>query len=875
MIGQTVSHYRILEKLGEGGMGVVYKAEDTKLDRIVALKFLPHHLTSSEADQSRFLQEAKAAAALNHPNVCSVIDIQEANGQQFIVMEYVDGVTLRKKAPVTKLDEAIGYAVQIGEALQTAHAKGIVHRDVKSENVMVTTDGRVKVMDFGLAKLKGSLKLTKTSSTVGTLAYMAPEQIRGEESDARSDIFSFGVVVFEMLTGKLPFRGEHDAAIMYSIVNEAPDSVGKHRQDTPADLNRIIHRALEKDPADRYQHVDDIVSELRLLQKQSGRIVRPESAGPRSTSAPRQSASRTKLWIGISGIVVLVFVAVLIFRNGTSQKAEQPSTRKMLVVLPFENLGASDQEYFADGLSEEITSKLSGFTGLSVIARQSAMQYKRTTKSVRQIGEELGVSHILQGTVRWEKVSGSEHVRVTPQLIDAREGTQIWSQASEEILSSSFKLQSKIAESVVQALDIKLALSEKQTLATDITTNAEAYNYYLRGITSSRKSFNESDYRFAEQMLRKATELDPYFSRAYAELSRVHSSIYWEYFDHTESRVQKAKLAAESSLKIEPDLIEGHMALGWYYYLCRLDYSNALAEFYYVLKFQPGNAYAHRGIAYICRRQGKFQEGLDYFRKALEINPRDQMVNNGIASTLILLRKYNESEQSLQMSITIAPNWRELYSMKAWVYMLWSGDAEKARTVLKNADQQNIRVETGFDIFVPIAIEIADSNYERALELVQHMKSDVCDYQFFYIPKPLLLAEIYGFMRSKQLELAFFDSALVMLELKLKDVPDDSRVHSSLGIVYAGLGEKDKAIKEGKRGVELLPISKEAWNGFYREMELAKIYTMVGEYDLAINKLDYLLSIPGELSVPYIRIDPTWKPLFSNPRFQKVLEKHK
>ncbi len=875
MIGTTISHYSIMEKLGEGGMGVVYMARDTRLDRLVALKFLPHHLTSSEAEQSRFLQEAKAAAALNHPNVCSVIDIQEAHGQQFIVMEYVDGVTLREKAPVAKLDEAIGYAVQMGEALQAAHAKGIVHRDVKSENFMVTADGRIKVMDFGLAKLKGTLRLTKESSTLGTLAYMAPEQVRGEEADARSDIFSFGVVVFEMLTGKLPFRGEHDAAIMYSILNEQADIIEKYRQDAPADLDRIIRRALEKDPSDRYQHVDDMVSELRRVQKQLHGVVKSGSPGaqPRSRSKPKFISTRKVIW-GVVALIVLGSAVVVFLLKVPFQPDSRAPVRKMIVVLPFDNLGNSDNEYFADGLTEEITSKLSGLSGLSVIARQSAIQYKKTTKSVQQIGQELGVSYILQGTVRWEKVDGSEHVRVTPQLIDVNEGTQIWSQASEEILSSSFKLQSKIAESVVQAMDIKLVRSEKRTLAADITTNAEAYNYYLRGITYSHKSFNEVDYRFAEQMLMKATELDPYFGRAYAELSLVHSSIYWEYFDHTESRVLKAKQAAEKSLEVAPDKIEGHIAMGWYYYLCKLDYSNALSEFYYVLKSQPNNAEGYSGVALIFRRQGKMQESFDYLRRGLEFSPRDQTMYGNIVSTLVLLREYNQTDQYLRTAITLAPEWRELYTTEAWVYLLQSGNVEKARSVLQHANQQNIQVETGYDVLVPIIVEIADSNYDKALELVHNMKTNVCDYQFYYIPRPLLLAEIYRLKNNRTAELASYDSARVMLWSKLKEFPNDARMHSSLGIVYAGLGEKEKAIREGERGVELLPVSKEAWNGFYREVDLAKIYTMVGKYDLAIEKLDYLLSIPGELSVPYIKIDPVWKPLRSDPRFEKVLEKH-
>ena len=276
MVGTTVAHYKILEKLGEGGMGVVYKAEDTRLKRPVALKFLPRGLESHEPERARFLQEAQAASALNHPNVCTIYDIAEADDQQFIAMEYVDGVTLREKIAEGKLQTgtSVGYAIQIAEALQEAHTHGIVHRDIKSENIMVNSKNQVKVMDFGLAKLKGSLKLTKTSSTVGTLAYMAPEQIQGGEVDARNDIFSFGVVLYEMLTGHLPFRGEHDAAMMYSILNEEPASLQQYLPDASSELLHTLDRALEKDPEERYQTVHEMLIDLRRLKKVSTRVAR-------------------------------------------------------------------------------------------------------------------------------------------------------------------------------------------------------------------------------------------------------------------------------------------------------------------------------------------------------------------------------------------------------------------------------------------------------------------------------------------------------------------------------------------------------------------------------------------------------------------------
>jgi len=354
MIGQTISHYKILEKLGEGGMGVVYKAHDVSLDRFVALKFLPERASVNAETKARFLQEAKAAAALNHNNICTVYGVDEADGKMFIAMECIEGGTLRERLPFAKIDEAVSIAAQIGEALQEAHSKGIVHRDIKADNIMLTSKGQAKVMDFGLAKLRGTLKLTRTSSTVGTLGYMAPEQIQGGEVDARSDIFAFGVVLFEMLTGHLPFRGEHEAAMMYSILHEEPESVQKHRQDVSSEIDRIIHRALEKDPEDRYQHVDDMVSELRRTQKKTSKVMRSSSYAvpqPQAPGAPSgtvsQTAShtesplsatpksRTIRIVALAGAAVVVLAALGWFLFGRPSLSVNPNMATHVLQVPF------------------------------------------------------------------------------------------------------------------------------------------------------------------------------------------------------------------------------------------------------------------------------------------------------------------------------------------------------------------------------------------------------------------------------------------------------------------------------------------------------------------------------------------------------------
>ena len=603
VIGKTILQYEIVEQLGEGGMGIVYKAKDTKLDRFVALKFLPAQISQSEQEKSRFIQEAKSASALNHPNVCTIYGIDEFDGQQFIEMEFVDGSTLRDtiaagaggKASPLAIKQVVEFGIQIGEALQEAHSKGIIHRDIKSENIMVNSKNQVKVMDFGLAKLKGSLKLTKTSSTIGTLAYMSPEQIQGIEADIRSDIFSFGVVLFEMTTGKTPFRGEHEAAMMYSIVNEEPEDASKYRDDIPAELLHILKKSLEKDPEDRYQSMSEIIVDLRRLKKGSTRIVRtqafhpPEELRPRSPAAapltPTNRFLSKQTLIGM-GIAALVIIAGFIFKDAIFSRFTARNDKKIVVVLPFENLGPADKDYFVDGMTDEVTSRLSGISGLSVIARSSATQYRKTTKTFKQIGEELGVNYILQGTVRWENIGGETHVRVNPTLIKVEDGTQAWSESMESVLSSAFKLQSDIASRVAGAMDVALAKTEKASLETSLTENSEAYDYYLQAIQYSERTVSKSDFEIAVQLFERAIRYDPSFAAAYAKLSYVHSNMYWFFYDHTESRIEKSRQAAEKAVALSPDLSEAHEAMGWYYYHAKLDYKSALDEFSLALKVQ-------------------------------------------------------------------------------------------------------------------------------------------------------------------------------------------------------------------------------------------------------------------------------------------------
>ena len=881
MIGKTISHYTILEKLGEGGMGVVYKAQDTKLDRFVALKFLPAHVAKSEQEKSRFFQEAKSASALNHPNVCTIYGIDEANDMQFIEMELVEGVTLRDKvdaaSPLT-IKQVVEYGIQISEALHEAHSKGIIHRDIKAENIMVNSKNQIKVMDFGLAKLKGSLKLTRTSSTIGTLAYMSPEQIQGIEADVRSDIFSYGVVLFEMTTGKMPFRGEHEAAVMYSIVNEEPELATKYRSDIPNELLHILKKSLEKDPEDRYQSMSEIIVDLRRLKKESTRVVRtkefqtpdiPKKAQP---GQPEQQMRLSKRTLMFSAVGIAVLLVGFFFQNSIRSLFAHDE-KKVIVVLPFENLGPNDKDFFVDGMTDEVTSRLSGLSGLKVIARSSAVQYKKTAKTLKQIGDELGVNYILQGTVRWETVDGQTHVRVNPTLIKVEDETQAWSESMESVLSSAFKLQSDIASRVASAMDVALATTEQKSLETSLTENAEAYDYYLKAIEYSDRSVSKSDQEIAIQLLDRAIRLDPKFAAAYAKLAKIHASIYWFFYDRSERRIELSRLAGEKATELAPQLSESHEAMGWYYYHTKLDYFKALGEFSLALSYRPSNSTVYYGIAAVMRRQGNVRGSIEAFEKSIESNPRAADLIRQLGETQTLAKEYEEANRNLDKALELAPDNDGTYWDKVRNLLVWKGDIEGSRRIIEEARRVGKINELEFMIeYATYFLELMDRNFQAAQNAIDHANTkELLNDQFSYAPSNLLRAQLESIRGNELVAKKYYDSAITFIQLKQKAHPSDERLYSALGLAYAGLGRKKEALSAGERGVELLPVEKEAWRGSYRLHDLAKIYVMVGEPDKAMDILERLLSIPCEISVALLKIEPWWNSLRTNKRFQKLV----
>jgi non-specific serine/threonine protein kinase len=567
MIGKTILHYRIVEKLGEGGMGVVYKAEDTKLDRLVALKFLPQSLAMSETDRLRFVQEAKAAAAINHPNVCVIYAIEEHDGRQFIVMEYVEGASLRKKVASNQLavNSVIEYAIQIGEALQAAHEKGIVHRDIKSENIMVNTKDQIKVMDFGLAKLKGALRLTKTASTVGTLAYMSPEQLQGLDADVRSDIFSFGVVLYEMLTGQLPFHGDYEAAIIYSILHEEPASSTASRPESPAFLEQVVKKALAKNPNLRYQSMTELLADLR-------------QAPPAPITLP---------------------------------KAE-----KSIVVLPFKNISPDpENEYFSDGLTEEIIADLSKVQALRVISRTSAMKLKATDKDVKAIGRDLQVQYALEGSVR----KAGNSLRITAQLIDAVTDAHLWAEKYSGTLDDVFDIQEKVSRAIVEALKMKLSPEEQQKIAERPLPNVQAYDLYIRA-RHEILQFSAEGLERALKLLQQGLDLAGENVLLLAAKGYAH----WQFFNAgikaEEAVLQEAEQCAQRIFELQPEAVYGYRLLGLIQ-VSRGNVHEAVRHLKRALSIDPNDPDALMWLNLVYATAGKSELARPLIQRLLEIDP--------------------------------------------------------------------------------------------------------------------------------------------------------------------------------------------------------------------------------------------------------------
>ncbi|MEJ2719981.1 MAG: protein kinase [bacterium] len=612
MSGQTISHYRLVEKLGEGGMGVVYKAEDTKLKRTVALKFLPPDLTREPDARTRFIQEAQAASALDHPNVCTIHEIGDTeDGQYFISMSYYEGETLKRKierGPLS-LEEVVGIAECIARGLGKAHSSGIVHRDVKPANILVTADGQVKVLDFGLAKLAGQTRLTKTGTTVGTVAYMSPEQTRGDEVTPGTDIWSLGVVMFEMLTGRLPFRGDYEQAIIYSIMNERPQSIRDLRSDVPFELEQVVARALAKDPVERYRQMTDLLAGLGSVR--------------------RTMESRTK-----------------------KEEPTETTLAPSIAVLPFVNMSSDpENEYFGDGLAEELINALTKLKGLRVAARTSAFTFRGGEADIKEIGKKLDVGSVLEGSVR----KAGNRLRITAQLVNIADGYHLWSERYDREMDDIFAIQDEITAAIVEQLKIELIGKKKETIVKRYTESLEAYDHYLKGIYYWNK-LTPGGFERSIECFEKAIEEDPHYALAYAGAadSRWLSS-FWGNLPPRQT-YPKAREAARKAIEIDETIGEAHASLGAVHTFYDWDWEAAEREFIRALELVPTSPYTRIYYSLYLNLMRRHDDAVAQAKKGRELDPLSGFCNTHFAHRLWQARRYDEAIAEFQEWIEIEPN---------------------------------------------------------------------------------------------------------------------------------------------------------------------------------------------------------------------------
>jgi serine/threonine protein kinase/tetratricopeptide (TPR) repeat protein len=754
MIGQTISHYRILEKLGEGGMGVVYKAEDTKLGRPVALKVLPRQALVTDEDKTRFAREAQAAASLSHPNVAMIHEFDEVDDPTtggkfaFIAMEYVDGETVKQKIkPVgaihespLPLDELLKIAIAVAEGLAKAHEKGIIHRDIKSDNVMISRDGVVKIMDFGLAEIAGRSRVTKEGMTVGTVAYMSPEQALGEKLDQRTDIWSLGVVMYEMITGRLPFSGDYEQAIVYRILNEEPEPITSLRSNVPMELERIIKKAMQKDRSERFQSVGDLLVDLRSLRKQV------ESAISVQVPAPKVGPKRRRVFLygGLAGLAAVVVVIALNLFPGKTEVIDS------LAVLPLDNLSREpEQEYFVEGMHEALITELSKISALRVISRTSAMQYKGVKKPIPQIARELDVKGLIEGSVLRE----ADRVRITVQLIHGATDKHLWARSFDRELRSILDLHSEVAQAIATEIQATLTPAERALAVRTRPVKPDAYEAYLRG----RFYWNQrtpDGFQEAAEYFQKALESDPSYALAYAGLADNYVQQATWGIVSPEDGYPRAKAAATRALEIDNSLAEAHSTLGYVLRDWDWDWEGAERAFRRALELNPNYPTAHHWFAFYLSSVGRHEQAISEIKRAQVLDPLSVIITSNVGRIQYYARQYSEAEKSVRKALEMNANFAEAHANLGLIYLTTDRVTEAAASL------------------------------RRAVEL--------------YPPRPeyrSALAEAYALTGKRH-------EAQRLLEQLEKEFQDRHVPAGQIALVYARLGKKDRAFHWLEKSVE-------------------------------------------------------------------------
>jgi serine/threonine-protein kinase len=854
-------------------MATVFLAHDLKHDRPVALKMLHPDLAAALGPE-RFHREIMVAARLQHPHILTVLDSGEAAGQLWFTMPFVEGESLRDRLTREKqlpVDAALRIIREAALGLDYAHQHGVVHRDVKPENLLLTSDGSTVVADFGIARALGGddQQLTSTGIVIGTPAYMSPEQASGSHDiDARTDVYALGCVLYEMLAGQPPYTGATAQAILARAMTEAPRPIHPMRSGVPEALDAVIAKAMAVTSADRYGSAADFAGALGAFGGSKPLEVSPAAAADLRTPPVPDWLARRPLFAMLALGVLIGGGALFAWRRSHGGGHEGT---KLVAVLPFENLGSPEDEYFADGMTDEVRGKLSSLPGLRVIARGSSTPYKKTTKTLQQIARELGAQYLLTATVRWERTpGGASRVHVSPELVEMGDGsspTTKWQAPFDAQYNDVFDVQADIAGRVAQALDVALGDSTRQQLAEPPTRNLAAYDAYLKGedVSQHMAAQDPATQRRAAAYYGQAVALDSSFVEAWAQLSRSHAILYANGTPRP-GEAEQAHRAAERAIALAPNRAEGHVAMGYYWYALA-DIPHSAEEYQQAERIAPNDATVLSKLASLDQTFGHWDAALAGLRQAHALDPRATDTDDQLAFLLMSLRRYSEAQRVVASGLTFAASDLNLIEDKMMI-ALGQGDIAAARATLTAAasDVDPATLVAFVATYWDLYWVLDDAQQQLLLHLTPGAFDD--DRAAWGI----VLAQTYHLRGDQDHARVYADSALIALEQQLRATPQDDQRHSFRGLALAYLGRKEEAIQEGQRGVALRPVARDARLGPYNEHLLARIYLLVGEPAKALDQLDHLLSIPYFLSPGWLKIDPTFTPLRGDARFQKLTQ---
>ncbi|PYK52872.1 MAG: hypothetical protein DME48_13910 [Verrucomicrobia bacterium] len=887
-VGELIGHYRIESLIGIGGMGEVYLARDEGLGRKAALKLLPDSLTTDETQLSRFKNEARSASALNHPNILTVYEIGTEGNRRFIATEFIEGVTLRASLQGVRMNPhaAVDIAVQVASALAAAHEAGVVHRDIKPENIMLRPDGYVKVLDFGIAKLTerrlvshahagetAAALQTRAGLVLGTAHYMSPEQARGQKVDARSDIWSLGVVLYEIVGGNPPFRGETPNDCIASILTTEPPPLSGVLPNVPLKLESILQKALRKNSHERYQTIKEMLADLHTLKRE----LEADSSLQQTKARAELIVSkikRHKRGVLLALAVALLAAAAVAYSFFFVAPAPLPN-EKSIAVLPFENLSEEKSNaYFTDGIQDEILTRLSKIADLKVISRTSTQRYKNTSQRLSEIAKQLGVANLLEGSVQ----KTNDQVRVNVQLIRAANDSHLWAETFDRRLTDIFSVESEVAKAIADQLRAHLTGREEQAIAARPTDNPEAYDAYLRGLAYTLKTGDTpANALGAQKYLREAVRLDPKFTLSWALLSYVDALGYLTLtLQPTVALREETQQAAEMAFSLQPNLGEAVVAKGYYHYACLKDYDAAVRYFEQARQFLPNSSQIPESLAYVARRRGQWDRSESYFNEAERLDPRNVNLLTSHAASSIVLRRFPEALRKLDQVLNIIPDDVDTLAQKAAIAQA-EGDLPRASALLAplhpNAEDT---IALGTQVYQAILERRPAQIIPRLKEILA--KPDPASGYFngelrFWLGWAQEVAGDQPAARES------WRQARSELEPFLKEQPQNHILIGDLALTNMGLGDKAAALALAERAAAVISIQKDALLGPVPIEILARVAAQLGEPDRAIAALQKLLSIPyaGPLAsnVPLtpalLRLDPMFDPLRDDPRFQRLI----